>query len=92
MNAKTNSLSHTFLTLTNYLSALPSSVVFTETSEGFIKVTTFQVPSQARLGELIRLVCIYELGSETLRAMKLFKDDKEVSGLSAAAAAAAAAH
>lgn len=44
-----------------------------------IKVTRFQVPTQVRAGELRRLTCLYELHGATLHAMKLFKDDKEVS-------------
>lgn len=48
-------------------------------SEAFIKVTKFTVPSIVRVGEQARLVCNYELSEgETLHAMKLFKDDKEV--------------
>lgn len=48
-------------------------------SEAFIKVTRFQVPPVVPAGASIRLSCIYELRDETLHAMKLFKDDKEVS-------------
>lgn len=44
-----------------------------------IKVTRFQVPSQVRPGETRRLTCQYDLRGFTLHALKLFKDDKEVS-------------
>lgn len=44
-----------------------------------IKVTRFQVPAQVRPNELRRLTCLYELHGATLHAMKMFKDDKEVS-------------
>lgn len=37
------------------------------------------MPAQARPGELRRLLCLYELHGATLHALKLFKDDKEVS-------------
>lgn len=48
--------------------------------EAFIKVTRFQVPPVVLMGaNSIRLSCNYELRDETLHAMKLFKDDKEVS-------------
>lgn len=39
----------------------------------------FQVPETARLGNTIKLSCIYELSGASLHAMKLFKDEKEVS-------------
>lgn len=47
--------------------------------EAFIKLTRFHVPSAARIGDSVHLICQYELSGETLHAMKLFKDDKEVS-------------
>lgn len=48
-------------------------------SEAVIKISRFQVPSQVRPGEHRRLACLYELQGATLHAMKLFKDNKEVS-------------
>lgn len=42
-------------------------------------MTRFQVPPVVPAGASVRLSCIYELRDETLHAMKLFKDDKEVS-------------
>jgi len=46
-----------------------------------IKLTRFQVPSLVKAGDLRRLSCQYELEQATLHAMKLFKDNKEVSRL-----------
>lgn len=44
-----------------------------------MEVTRFHVPPLVQAGNSIRLSCMYELRDETLHAMKLFKDDKEVS-------------
>ena len=46
--------------------------------EASIKLVRFQVPERARTGDTRKLSCQYDLYGETLHAMKLFKDDKEV--------------
>ena len=46
-----------------------------------IRLTRFQVPSQARPGDFRRLSCHYEMRGATLHAVKIFKDSKEVSVL-----------
>ena len=39
----------------------------------------FLVPQTVRVGEIVRISCLYEISGANLHALKLFKDDKEVS-------------